>query len=238
MRLSMHTNGSARTQSWWKKLAKLNINVAFGIDGLGDTHALYRINTDWDKIIENAKAYIDAGGEAEWHMLVFKHNEHQIGACQHMADQMGFKKFQVKHTSRFNDNKWHVLDDAGRTTHILEPTQKSIDMIPRVKQAVTNQTPVIQCKAKKYRQIYVAADGTVSPCCWLDFSWILPLQDTRIDYMDNIGVMPSLASNSLAEIFESGYFDKIEATWTDKPLMECSKQCGEFDKLMEQFVEH
>ena len=32
----------------------------------------YRIRTDFDKIMENAKTYINAGGIAEWKYIIFK----------------------------------------------------------------------------------------------------------------------------------------------------------------------
>ena len=54
--------------------------------------------------------------------------------------------------------------------------------------------------------------------------------------MDMIGTYPNLNQAGLTEIFDSRYFDRIESTWTDKPLLECSKQCGRFDKLGAQFV--
>ena len=44
--LSMNTNGSARNSDWWIELAKLNVRVIFGLDGLEDTHKIYRIDTD------------------------------------------------------------------------------------------------------------------------------------------------------------------------------------------------
>ena len=230
IRLSMHTNGSARTKEFWRGLAYTNVRITFGIDGLEDTHSLYRIGTDYDKIIDNAYDFIQAGGEAEWHMLVFKHNEHQIEECRETSSEIGFKKFTTKHTSRFIDNKFHVLDDDGRTTHILLPTDRSTTMIPLVQSNLLSTE--ISCKAKKHKQIYVSADGTVSPFCWLDLKWQLPKQDNRINYMDTIGVFPNLNKNSLLDIFKSGYFDKIENT----PLIECAKQCGNFDKLKGQFV--
>jgi MoaA/NifB/PqqE/SkfB family radical SAM enzyme len=233
--LSMHTNGSARTKKWWHDLAYLNVYVTFGIDGLEDTHHLYRVATDWPKIIENAKTFIDNGGWAEWHMLVFKHNEHQIEDCKSIANKMNFSKFTVKHTSRFKNDRWPVLDDLGKPTHYLEPTEKSQGMISMVQEAIQADAPTIFCKAKHQSQIYVAATGIVSPCCWLDYGWILPSQDSRVDYMERIGTFPSLHNASLNEIFESGYFETIENTWLDKPLQECSKQCGIFDKLGAQF---
>lgn len=236
IRLSMHTNGSARDIDWWKKLAELDVRVVFGIDGLKDTHHLYRISTDWDKIIKNAAAFIAEGGHAEWHMLVFQHNEHQIEDCRNLSEELGFKNFQTKHTTRFEKGKFHVLDEQGKTVNILYPTEKSKEMMNKVTGYITDIKPEIKCKAQKYKQFYVSSDGNISPCCWLDFDWILPKQDTRIDYMDRIGEFPNLFENTLEEIFNNGFFEKISETWNSDPLTECSKQCGNFDKCGAQFV--
>ena len=233
IRLSMHTNGSARNDTWWQELAQAGVRVTFGIDGLEDTHALYRIDTSWHKIIRNAWAFINAGGKAEWHMLVFKHNEHQIDDCRKISEEMKFTKFTTKHTSRFKDNKFHVLDEQGKTVNILLPTELSESHTSKL---LTMAPSEIQCKAKKYSQVYISADGGITPCCWLDFSWQLPNQDNRVDYMDAIGVFPNLNKNTMKEIFDSGYFKQIEDTWAVKPLVECSRQCGKFDKLGAQFV--
>lgn len=235
IKLSMHTNGSARSIKWWQELAELDVHVTFGIDGLEDTHHLYRISTDWKKIIENARAFITAGGKAEWHMLVFKHNQHQVDNCREMSQQIGFESFSSKHTSRFKNDKWAVLDDKGYPLYYLEPTDKSQRMIPLVQQSIEAVTPIINCKAKAQSQLYISANGNVSPCCWLDLEWILPSQESKVDYMERIKYFPNLNNFSLKEIFESEYFDKIESTWKDKPLQECSKQCGNFDKLGAQF---
>jgi MoaA/NifB/PqqE/SkfB family radical SAM enzyme len=236
LHLAIHTNGSARNPEWWNKLAEINVKIAFGIDGLADTHKLYRIDTDFDKIIENAISFINAGGEAEWAMLVFEHNEHQVEECRALSEKLGFSRFTLKHTSRFQDNKLHVLNNEGRTTHILYPTQKSKDMIPKIEESLKIEKPYISCKAQARNEIYVSATGIISPCCWLDFSWILPRQDSRIEYMDRINMLPSLKNQSFEEIFDSNYFNKIADTWNNKPLKECSRQCGTFDKLREQFV--
>lgn len=236
IKLSMHTNGSARETQWWEKLAGLGVRVVFGIDGLSDTHNLYRISTDWKNIIENAKVFIQAGGRAEWHMLVFEHNEHQIEDCRSLSEQIGFKVFQTKHTTRFIKDKFHVLNDQGKTTHILYPTEKSKEMMKRSLDLTEFEFSGISCKAQKNKQFYISADGNISPCCWLDFSWILPKQDTRIDYMDRIGEFPNLNKNNLEEIFSSGFFEKIANTWDQTPLSECSRQCGKFDKCGSQFA--
>jgi len=48
--------------------------------------------------------------------------------------------------------------------------------------------------------------------------------------------MPNLKTQTLAEIFQSGYFNKIEKCWNSSGLKECSKQCGSFDKQGAQFI--
>ena len=235
MALQMHTNGSGRNAGWWKDLASLNVKVVFGIDGLEDTHSLYRINTDWKKIIDNAKTFVAAGGDARWDMLVFKHNEHQVEACEEMSKDLGFRGFSVKHTTRFKNGKFDVVDDDYKLTHTLFPSQKSMDMIAPAKEAQQEILPTITCKAKTDSQIYVAANGTVAPCCWLDLDWVPQHSDSRIDYMIKINEYPNLHRNTMQEVFSSNFFNKIEKTWSTCGLKECSKQCGSFDKLNMQF---
>jgi MoaA/NifB/PqqE/SkfB family radical SAM enzyme len=232
--LSMHTNGSARSTRFWQGIAKAGVRVVFGIDGLADTHSLYRIDTDYNFIIENAKVFIQAGGLAEWHMLAFEHNEHQIVECKDTAYLLGFNNFSVKHTSRFTEDKFHVLNESGQTTHILRPTKHSKQTVIKIKDALEKPAK-ISCKAKRSYEIYVSAEGVVTPCCWIELSWGIPHWPKIIDYKDQIGDFPNLNNSTLIEIFNSNYFEKIESTWSNTPLMTCSEQCGNFDKMGAQF---
>lgn len=103
--LSMNTNGSARNTDWYAKLAKVfnkKGHIIFSIDGLHDTNHIYRRNTNFNKIIENATAFINAGGIAHWEYIVFQHNEHQVERAEKLAIELGFAKFQVKKTARFS----------------------------------------------------------------------------------------------------------------------------------------
>ncbi len=134
--LSMNTNGSARPKQWWKELAEIigNGYVIFSIDGLEDTNYLYRKNTIWEKIIENAGSFIDAGGNAHWEYIVFEHNEHQVEEARRLAEQMGFQKFQVKTSSRFfssvsGSTKSYIktIDRHGSEIVIREPRGAAYD---------------------------------------------------------------------------------------------------------------
>jgi len=234
--LRMHTNGSAKTAQWWKDLADQRVTVVFGIDGLNDTHSRYRINTNWNRIIENAKAFISNGGDARWDMIVFKHNEHQTESCKALSKQLGFKEFSIKHTSRFKDNQFKVLDNNGNIIDVLYPTSKSKFMINKVKKAQEEVLPTISCKAVNQKELYISASGAVSPCCWLGMEWFPEQSFSKKDYNEKINEYPNLNNKSLKEIFNSGYFSKISNCWTTSGLKECSKQCGSFDRLTKQFI--
>jgi MoaA/NifB/PqqE/SkfB family radical SAM enzyme len=233
--LSMNTNGSARSPKWWKELATTNVSVRFGIDGLQDTHSLYRINTDFNKILDNAQSFINAGGIAVWDMLVFEHNKHQVDQCKELSKNLGFVNFVAKNTSRFKEDKLTVLDTFGKTRHTLYPSEKSLDIKKKVLENREVNNTKIFCKVKNESSLYISANGNVFPCCWLDFYSIPPINQNRIDYMDNVGIFLNLKKFTLTEIFNSGYFEKIQNTWDINPLKECSKQCGLVDKFNEQF---
>ena len=85
-RIDIATNGSLKTPKYFKNLANIlkdvDHRVTFALDGLEDTHSYYRINTNFNKVINNAKAFIDAGGNARWQFIIFKHNKHQIDTAK------------------------------------------------------------------------------------------------------------------------------------------------------------
>ena len=75
--INFYTNGSIHSRLWWRRLAKSIKRgyVIFGIDGIGETHSIHRCNTDYYKVIENAKSYIDADhllgiGKRQCHRLL------------------------------------------------------------------------------------------------------------------------------------------------------------------------
>jgi len=233
--LGLHTNGSAQSEKWWQQLATANVEVTFGIDGLEDTHALHRIGTSFNKIISNATAFIQAGGSARWHMLVFEHNKHQIDKCESLSKELGFAEFTQKNSSRFRGDYMPVLTKEGKTSHRIYPSERSTDISKKLFSIKLEETKQIHCKAKQTTSLYIGADGSVTPCCWLDYSGTTPDSLSMVDYKDQGFENPNLNTQSLEDIFESRYFNRIEETWSNTPLRECTKQCGKVDKLNEQF---
>jgi MoaA/NifB/PqqE/SkfB family radical SAM enzyme len=206
-RLSIHTNGSARTIKWWENLAKAmsgNHEVTFGIDGFAKSHVLYRRGTDWNKIIENATAFINSGGIATVDCLVFKHNEHEIEEFTAEMLNIGFKSVNVKSTGRFYDmEKFPVLSTTGETEYYLEPVErqeyKKINFLKL--NDISNNIKIwedevssssISPKCVQKNEIYIDARGTVYPCCWVGFDMIeqqlevaMPIHDLRNKMVEN-----------------------------------------------------
>jgi MoaA/NifB/PqqE/SkfB family radical SAM enzyme len=148
--LGMNTNGSLRSSNWWTTLGQMfnqpQDYVVFSIDGLQDTNHLYRVNSQWDHIIRNATAFIQAGGSAHWDMLVYKHNEHQIDECEQLARQLGFSWFRAKVSKR--------------------PLASDLEYPINWKSTVRSSGE-IDCHALREQSIYIDATGRISPCCWL-----------------------------------------------------------------------
>jgi len=112
--VGISTNGGARGADFWRTLAKLNVSVFFCIDGLEDTHHLYRQNTVYATVIKNARTFIDAGGHATWRMINFDHNRHQQDTARELSESMGFKRFQLMDYGR---NVGPVFDKQKQLTH-------------------------------------------------------------------------------------------------------------------------
>ena len=171
--IEIHTNGSLRSTSWWEKLAQVipeKHNVIFAIDGLEDTHSIYRIGTNYNLILKNAQTFINAGGTTEWHFIRFKHNEHQVNDAELVSINLGFKKFSVK-TSRRHGRPFPVVNEHGEFLYNLEqPTNSEIKFVSKFDIQGHQDWPHadnIDCMAIKDKELYIDAHYLLSPCCMI-----------------------------------------------------------------------
>lgn len=174
--IEINTNGSARSLTWWRNLGSIlkdqPHNVVFGIDGLEDTHSIYRIGTDYNKIIDNARAFIDAGGAAEWQFILFRHNEHQVSQAEQLSKKLKFNKFTLLDTYRFIlSDDYDVHDKQGNVIYKLEKAKSSLNKQFKVEwvkdyKKLLNST-TISCEAKREGGIYIDAHYNLYPCCYI-----------------------------------------------------------------------
>jgi hypothetical protein len=232
--INIHTNGSLRSTSWWQQLGKLlskhNHSVVFGIDGLEDTHEIYRTNTNWQKIIDNAQAFVQGGGHAHWQFILFKHNAHQIESCKQLSEQLNFEKFFVLRQDRFN------LKDQSQA--YLQPA--NLELVPATvtfveKDFIKPTTGKISCESQREGWISIYADGTVWPCCYL-MGWHKATQQKLTYEVVNYHFRNTLAidfdqinlyTSTLEDIINGDLWQKrYPASFNQSPNLICTQKCS------------
>ena len=231
LKIEISTNASANPKLW-EPLGRLGVTVHFRIEGLADTHHLYRQYTDYNFILENAQKFIRAGGRAIWCMIKFDHNLHQIDACRELSQQMGFARFDLVDQGR---NQFSVFNRDREFSHDIGDNIEPKNWEDKVMwwkgsrrnnefDPVTEPKP-IDCKVAKTKSLYVSATGEVFPCCWMGF------YPRVMNHTGNPGIKQILpdSNNALEVGLEQalGWFDRIEQTWaTDRQIYACNTTCG------------
>ncbi|MEW6673243.1 MAG: radical SAM protein [Thermodesulfobacteriota bacterium] len=218
------TNGSLRDASWWKDLGPFfhDGGIVFSLDGLADTHAIHRRGTNFHKIIKNIEAFTAAGGTAYWKFIAFKHNEHQIKAAETLAEDIGCARFFVISSRDY--------DERCRRPETFDfKIKREIFSAYRQKHP-SNEAPV-RCKPWHNGSIYIAADGSVHPCCFAHcmyitqhnrlFQFIVPLIEQNICQIN-------FKTRPLAEIVSGPYFSAVRSE--SKLNRYCATKCSPFKK--------
>jgi len=244
--IDIYTNGSLRSNDWWKEFATSlpkKHKVIFGIDGLEDTHHIYRIGTSFNKIISNATTFIKAGGDAEWHYLIFKHNQHQVNEAKKLSQQIGFSKFQKKQSTRFVlEPKAPVRNKNNKIEYFIEPADstelKFIDnkIINNWKNIVESTT--IDCKVAHTKEVYIDAHMDLYPCCWhanvpydpipndLTHEVRTEMHKQHYEIKKRFGVTCT-KNRSIKDIINSVEYQTLwDEYWTTNKSIVCARSCG------------
>ncbi len=176
--IKVSTNGGMRNADWWKELASVlgkGSWVRFAIDGLDDTNEIYRVGVKWNKVLENVKAFINAGGEAEWQWIAFRHNEHQIDQAREFSKSIGFDRFIVRRSHKFLLDALFEMNYTIKGIPIQQPSQHQY-VHPLILQKEKNynlqealkisSSSEVTCDAKKRKAAYISAEGFLLPCVY------------------------------------------------------------------------
>lgn len=179
--LYIHSNGGVHDTSYWEEISRIMAGygqIDFGIDGLEDTLHLYRKKVNYHTVMENARAFIKAGGRAQWNFIVFRHNEHQVEEAKNLGQQLGFSNVLIRKTGRFFNHRsveemsyWPVAGEQ----YVLEPPtmpeyrNRSMVFLPNLKKQYKNirdyfDSTEISCDAMIGPKAVINAEGLVLPC--------------------------------------------------------------------------
>jgi hypothetical protein len=191
--LRIITNGSYRSETWWKKLA-LILNqydeIHFSLDGWDqESNQKYRINSDWSSIITAVKIVREnSNAIMVWAAIAFAFNQYNIMTMKDLAAEWGFDIFQLTYSTKFGSKysnyKRNDYDE-------LEPNRQFIAKGHRFERQITNLTNrklldngknlinldlynnikkdseiIPLCKIGN-KGLYISSEGYFYPCCWM-----------------------------------------------------------------------
>ena len=237
-KIALFTNGSIRTPEWWANLAKKkykNLYVVFSIDGLEDTNHLYRVGIDFKRILDNAQAFIEHGGNAIWKMIVFRHNEHQVDQALEFSRTMGFLGFESVpcRVGGFRGLKEWPVKSNNQITHLLHYplNPKFISVMHKPAEPFlfkSNGDTSKICPSLIKGQLYITHQSQIIPCCMMHFDTQLKYHGTdalreMADGFDNL----SLTNNLLEVISNSKLFNNnlTESLYNSKWHFNCERSC-------------
>ncbi len=246
LNIVIHTNGSLGSTLTWQRLGALSkkhsIECVFSIDGLEDTHALYRIGTSWSKIIRNAQTFMEHGGQAVWKYILFDTNIHQLPEAEQLAKSLGFARFTTRKNYDSKRQPTTVsLEDVKKMKTQSRPfadtTEAELGL--KINKLYDASTP-ISCKAQQRNEIYIDSLGEVWPCCWIGNLGERRLSIIEREYFhrhwlkDKSFGFNSLKKYSLQTILQDDFFAKdIPSSWernentSQRCSPACIKHCGQ-----------
>ncbi len=241
--VTLSTNGGLRNARWWRQLGEIfrrnDSFVEFHIDGLKDTNHLYRVNTRFSKIMENARHYLDSGATGEWHFIVFRHNQHQVEEAVTMSRQLGFSNFKLIDTIRFGKGKRFEYQTPDGNIRYLEPSSipavelkwntaqsgEEVSTVSRFEKQNPLNVNGIECKSAIQNRPYIVADGSVSACCWIQGS-----DDEKQMYFRAAKRMEkhNILQRPLEAILtEEPFISVYRAAWENGANPVCIRKCGQ-----------
>lgn len=240
--ITISTNGGLRNRQFFESLAEVLTNgkVIFAIDGLKDTNHIYRVNVDYDKVIDNARWFIYSGGKAEWQFISFKHNEHQIEEARLTAKNLGFADFYVKPSHRF------VMESLTGEPRVscgvkIEPPETNAHVLTFVPKFTFDEwhkstdNSDISCAAKKNQSVYIEYTGRVFPCCPISSANMYRRTFDPKDGWDSLWEKHgkdniNLKSVPWDDIVNGEFFREVENSWAKKyadgRLAACASVCS------------
>jgi MoaA/NifB/PqqE/SkfB family radical SAM enzyme len=226
LKLEGDTNGSNQDKGWWKALGTSfhRGGMVFALDGLSDTHAVYRRGTDFNKIIGNIRAFASSGGLAYWKFIAFEHNEHQIKAAEALAKDIGCKGFFVISSRDY--------EASYRRPKSLNFRIKR-DIFKAYRDSLKDEERQAVCRPLSNKSIYIAADGSVHPCCFAhcmyitehnqQFRFVVPLIEK---YRAEINFI----TTPVEQIINGGYFTEVMKL--SRTNSYCMTKCNKHRKLI------
>jgi pyruvate-formate lyase-activating enzyme len=159
--ISIHTNGSYKTQEWWEELASVLTSldiITFSVDGTPDNFTRYRVNADWDSIRIGMEVVAKASCDSSWKYIPFAFNQHDIESVEQLSNSIGIKNFRVEPSDRFDEQTHELIPDLSLL---------GSRYVPQVNWKSNRSNSKVNPKCQSNKEHFITAEGYYSPCCYL-----------------------------------------------------------------------
>jgi molybdenum cofactor biosynthesis enzyme MoaA len=159
--ISITTNGSYKTQHWWKHLLSeltSNDTIIFSVDGTPENFTQYRVNANWESILIGMQVVAQSVCNSVWKYIPFSYNQNNIGEAQQLSKDIGIKHFRVEFSDRFDEPTEHLKPDD---------TLIASRYVAQVQWKTNNTISLLSPKCQQGNEHFITADGYYSPCCYL-----------------------------------------------------------------------
>ena len=225
VKVNIHTNGGVHDSNYWTDVGNI-LNrfdiINFDLDGLSDTHHIYRINTKFDKVFQNALSVIATKNpQVHWKYIVFEHNKHQVAEAKELAVKHGFSTFSTVKTSReFGRPTSGKFVHAKKTNKYAEAEKK------------------IHCVWEDWDKWYISPEGLVFRCCWTGGHYY-DKDNSRFYYPPDFEHKFNGFKVPIQKIISYNYWNKLNLYLQgyDRAFPLCQSQCGKLSSSREKIEE-
>lgn len=224
-KINIHTNGSLHNKDYWLDIGNILTSediINFDLDGLSDTHAIYRQNTKFENVFNNARTVISTGRpKVNWKFIVFEHNEHQIEEARELAKINNFTNFSIIKTPRQT-----FAPLKSKFTH--DKLQKNLDNVEKK----------IHCIWNKLNKWYVSPDGLVFRCCYTG-SHYYDEDNSNFYFMKDYEKNFNAFNVPIEKIISYDYWKKLDnfLQGYERSFSLCKSRCGKIGSVNEKIQE-
>lgn len=252
--IRIHTNGGMQKTDYWMSLGEQlkkfkDHTLIFSIDGVSHNAARYRRGTDFEEIIQNAKAVISTGANVNWRYVVFDHNIEDVPQAHEMAKNLGFSAFllnrsynreiKMKKYKSFNDDfitapdREKVLELSKKYSFDLkeDDVDEKKDIITQHKKNVQKINSDIKkniCPWDKEKRIQIDFQGNIWPCCYISYTPYVKNKKTLLEInllktIESYGDFNNIGKHTLEDILNHNFFKKdLLTAWNNNSFGVCN----------------
>ena len=220
------------------------VYIHFCVDGHEETNHIYRVKTKFSIVARNMQAYANyaSEGSAAWIYIVFDHNEHEIEKAKIHANTLGFN-FATRTGMRNSLKNWvatiakkdkekkkvvvekKVITTTGKKEHSKKTQVAELDKFIMQYKLQKNKNKnfddkkkeilkTVVCKYIHEGEIFIGADATLWPCCFL-YDSAFKNQEGIIDRLNQFEPnWNSLNYHTVNEILQHPWYTKLlGASW-------------------------